>query len=234
MSAEGSCLLWLSLANIYRGTLRGQLSCPGPALPIPSLRTGPAKLSSQRYHSGVTFLSSKQFVSDILSLAQSLGVQTWQSASEQTLPTADNSVPFRQPQKRHTSQLLVVGLPRSKPERKEKRYFRIINRANILPFYHEQRIYPTAMALQYQDKTGPGKLKHLAEKFFFFFAWPNGGSFTGFLVQTQIYLPGPLEPEVSETDPEKVCASNRTPWENPARREFTHCTFVIYFNTYST
>lgn len=38
-------------------------------------------------------------------------VLTWQSASEQTLPTADNSVPLREPQKRQASELLVVGLP---------------------------------------------------------------------------------------------------------------------------
>lgn len=38
---------------------------------------------------------------------------TWQSVSEQTLPTADNSVPLLQPQKRHASELLVVGLPKS-------------------------------------------------------------------------------------------------------------------------
>lgn len=42
---------------------------------------------------------------------------TWQSASEQTLPTADSSVPFRQPQKRHASELLVVGFPTSTERR---------------------------------------------------------------------------------------------------------------------
>ena len=43
--------------------------------------------------------------------------RTWQSASEQTLPTADNSVPLLEPQKRHASELLVVGFPRCKQKR---------------------------------------------------------------------------------------------------------------------
>lgn len=47
-------------------------------------------------------------------------IHTWQSVSEQTLPTADNSVPLRQPQKRHASELLVVGLPRSAKANKTK------------------------------------------------------------------------------------------------------------------
>lgn len=46
-------------------------------------------------------------------------ILTWQSASEQTLPTADNSVPLLEPQKRHASELLVVGLPRFKEEKRK-------------------------------------------------------------------------------------------------------------------
>ena len=34
------------------------------------------------------------------------------------LPTADNSVPLLEPQKRHASELLVVGFPRRKQKRK--------------------------------------------------------------------------------------------------------------------
>lgn len=36
---------------------------------------------------------------------------TWQSGSEQTLPTADSSVPFLVPQNLQASELLDVGLP---------------------------------------------------------------------------------------------------------------------------
>lgn len=47
-------------------------------------------------------------------------IHTWQSASEQTLPTADNSVPLLHPQNRHASELLVVGLPMAAGENKAK------------------------------------------------------------------------------------------------------------------
>lgn len=47
-------------------------------------------------------------------------VHTWQSVSEQTLPTADNSVPLLHPQNRHASELLVVGLPTATRENKGK------------------------------------------------------------------------------------------------------------------
>lgn len=36
---------------------------------------------------------------------------TWQSGSEQTLPTADSSVPFLVPQNLQASELLEAGLP---------------------------------------------------------------------------------------------------------------------------
>ena len=49
------------------------------------------------------------------------GILTWQSASEQTLPTADNSVPLLEPQKRHASELLVVGLPWSEQKKKQRK-----------------------------------------------------------------------------------------------------------------
>lgn len=45
-------------------------------------------------------------------------IHTWQSVSEQTLPTADNSVPLLHPQNRHASELLVVGLPMATRENK--------------------------------------------------------------------------------------------------------------------
>lgn len=38
-------------------------------------------------------------------------VSTWQSGSEQTLPTADSSVPFLVPQNLQASELLDAGLP---------------------------------------------------------------------------------------------------------------------------
>lgn len=47
-------------------------------------------------------------------------IHTWQSVSEQTLPTADNSVPLLHPQNRHASELLVVGLPMAEREKKAK------------------------------------------------------------------------------------------------------------------
>lgn len=57
------------------------------------------------FHTGIAWLSNH--------------ILTWQSASEQTLPTADNSVPLLEPQKRHASELLVVGLPRFKKKMKK-------------------------------------------------------------------------------------------------------------------
>lgn len=69
------------------------------------------------------FIRSKGIMCD---LCCTTGTLTWQSASEQTLPTADNSVPLLEPQKRHASELLVVGLPRFK-HKKEKPSLRMFS-----------------------------------------------------------------------------------------------------------
>lgn len=122
------------------------------------------------------------------------------------------------------------------PNQKEKkRKLLCYQSGKYEPFYHEQRIHPAAVALRYQDKAGPEKLKHLAGQKKWLGLMRNGSSFTGFLVQRQDLLARSSGTRGVKRQILKWSVhQNRTPWENSARREFTHCTFLICFHTYSS